>query len=53
MGIELHDNSRMHITWVQPDSLAVELYQPRTMKDGHGLILQGTPTWKATPCSSS
>ena len=42
MEITLHDHSRLVFTWVRPGLLNVELYQPGTLKDGHGLLLRGS-----------
>jgi hypothetical protein len=42
MEITLHDHSRLVFTWARPGLLNVELYQPSTLRDGHGLILKGS-----------
>lgn len=42
MEIILHDHSRLAFTWVRSGLLNVELYQPGTLKDGHGLLLKGS-----------
>jgi hypothetical protein len=40
--IVLHDNSKLAFTWVHHGLLSIELWQPGSLRDGHGWLLQGS-----------
>jgi hypothetical protein len=42
MEITLHDHSRLVFTCARTGLLNVELYQPGTLRDGHGHLLRGS-----------
>ena len=42
MELTLHDNSRVHVRWIRPGVLAIELYRPGFLKDGPGMLLKGS-----------
>jgi hypothetical protein len=41
MEVKLHNNDRVHLRWIRPGMLAVEVHRPLTMRDGRGLVLTG------------
>lgn len=42
MEFKLSDNSNVSLTWLTDNRLKLELYQPRTLRDGHGMLLRGS-----------
>lgn len=41
MEIKLSDNSKLVLTHLADNRLKIELYQPRTLRDGHGYTFSG------------
>jgi hypothetical protein len=42
MELILDDNSKLAFTWIRPGVLSIELYQPGSLRDGHGWLLCGS-----------
>lgn len=41
MEIRLSDNSKISLTYLVDNRVKIELYQPRTLRDGHGFTFSG------------
>jgi hypothetical protein len=52
MEIRLTDNSKISVTRLVDDRVRIELYQPKTLRDGHGFTLVGSAVLEGEVFSS-
>jgi len=42
MEVKLHNNDRVHLRWIRPGMLSIEVHRPMNQRDGHGVCLAGS-----------